>query len=252
MKEYMGVVLFFIVAVALFIYTWRFQQLEKSNALLKKNISQVEQLYDEMQERVDAIRKYRHDLQKHIRIVEQFLEESRQLHPESGTEFSALYETIQEMGEDIIQTRTKYCDDEVVDAICRIKAEECASENIPFLADIESDKEDLTGFDPYHITGILMNLLDNALEAERKLPSDDRKGILLQIGKTSNGISILAENDIPQDFLPDFKTTKRNVEKHGLGLPIAREYSQMYGGEITIHVDTEMCRCRVGTVLCKK
>ena len=83
------------------------------------------------------------------------------------------------MGKDIRRNRTQYCENELIDAICLIKAEECEEEHLPFLIEINLGKEDLIHYDSYHITGILMNLLDNALEAEKKV----RRNLRLQTGK---------------------------------------------------------------------
>ena len=181
-------------------------------------MNQVRQLYDEMGIRVDSVRKYRHDLQKHIRIVEHLLEESRQIRPESEADYKELYDTMQEMGEDIRRNRTQYCENELIDAICRIKAEECEEEHLPFLIEINLGKEDLIHYDSYHITGILMNLLDNALEAEKKVECDKEKVLSLKIEKTDQSLSILVENDIPEGFIPDFKTSKKNLERHSVTL----------------------------------
>ena len=238
MLEYLGLIVLCIVGGGFVLYIRKLQILEKENAILQNKITQTQRFYDEMQERVDGIRKYRHDLQKHIRIVEQFLDEGRQF--ETYQEYQELQNYIREMQEDIENTRhRRFCQDELINAICEIKTEECREKNIPFAVRIEITEESTDGIDPFYLTGILMNLLDNATEAQQKREKGADQGILLHLSEGREGLRISVGNDVPDDFTLSFRTTKANKEEHGLGLGIARDYAARYGGQLDLDYDEE-------------
>ena len=73
MSNYFWVMLVFTIAIVLMLYIRNLRNIEKENLRLQKNLNQANQFFDEVNNQVDNIRKYRHDLKKHIRIVEEFL-----------------------------------------------------------------------------------------------------------------------------------------------------------------------------------
>lgn len=238
MLEFVGLLIFSIATTGLLFYLWTLRNIEKENIMLQSKIAEVEIVYDEMQERVDGIRKYRHDLQKHIRIVEQFLKVGNQFR--SLDEYKELQGYIRKMQEDITAMQgLRYCDHDILNAIIQIKKEECDQKDIPVELCIDVHASDLAGIDPYHLTGILMNLLDNAIEAETLAGSPVKHGIMLTVRKIGEGIAIEVGNDVPAVFTPDFKTGKRDKERHGLGLDIARDYCGRYGGDLNINYNEE-------------
>ena len=236
MVEYLGLILLCIVGFVLVIYIRTLRKIEKENIILQNNITQTQQFYDEMQERIDGIRRYRHDLQKHIRIVEQFLEEGKQF--ENYEEYQELQGYIREMQDDITRMHTnRYCEDKLINAICEIKAEECSDKRIPLEIQINISESSTDGIDPFHITGILMNLLDNAIEAELRMGDRPGRGILFNLEEESGGLAISVGNDVPHSFTADFVTTKQDKEEHGMGLLIARDYSSKYKGQLDFRYD---------------
>ena len=141
----------------------------------------------------------------------------------------------------------RFCDHEVLNAICEIKKKECDQENTGFK--VEIDYQNLSWIDDFHLTGIIMNLLDNALEAQQRLDQDETKLITLKIKQDSTikqgleksegqgPLTISVGNTIHRGEKIDFKTKKEDKKHHGMGLDIAREYSKIYGGELTYQYD---------------
>jgi len=251
MIEYIGFFLLCIIGSGLIIYIRNLRKIEKDNLILQNNITQAQKFYNEMQERVEGIRRYRHDLQKHISIVVQFLKEGKQF--EQYEEYQELQGYIIEMQEDIEGTKTMiYCQDELLNAICEIKAEECEKEGVIFNAQIDLTDEAIEGIDPFHITGILMNLLDNALEAEQRCENKEEKGITLSLFQEGDSLNICVGNDLPEDFDPSFRTTKADEKEHGLGLYIARDYAEKYDGSLDININEAKRYLEITTVLKKK
>ncbi|MBR0381901.1 MAG: GHKL domain-containing protein [Eubacterium sp.] len=251
MIEYLSFFLLSIILIGLVIYIRSLKKIENENLILQNNITQAQQFYNEMQERVDGIRKYRHDLQKHIRIVEQFLKEGKQF--EGYEEYQELQGYIKEMQEDIEGTKSRpYCQDELLNAICQIKAEECRDAGVPFKAEIHISEKVAEVIDPYHITGILMNFLDNALEAEKRCEQEVEKGISLNLREDGEGLFICVGNDLPENFDPSLKTSKADKEEHGMGLAIARDYAGKYSGKLEMNPDRENRYFEISTTLVKR
>lgn len=250
MVEYLGLLLLCIIGAGLAIYIKSLKKIEKENLILQNNITQAQQFYNEMQERVEGIRKYRHDLQKHIRIVEQFLKEGKQF--EGYEEYQELQGYIEEMQRDIEGTKSRpYCQDELLNAICQIKAEECRNAGVPFETQINIQGNTVDGIDSFHLTGILMNLLDNALEAEERCKDKDVKGIILTLREDDESLFLSVSNDLPEDFDPSFKTSKEDKKEHGMGLSIARDYAGKYGGKLEVNPDQESRHIEIQTLLKK-
>lgn len=94
-------------------------------------------------------------------------------------------------------------------------------------ADIKVNTED--------ICICLGNLLDNAIEACKKLKEErkialkirvDRKNLIIIISNPYEEARILEENN--------YLTTKREKERHGFGLNIVKKIADRYDGEVLI------------------
>ncbi len=238
MVEYLSLIHLFLILVGLMIYIRKLQKTEKENLILETNITYIQKFYDDMQERIQGIRKYRHDLQKHMGIVEEFLREGREL--EDFEEYQALQGYFQEMQDDMSHMKEfPYCRNELLNAICEIKAEECKEKEIPFEARVNIKEDSIGRMDPFHITGILMNLLDNALEEELRLHDRPGKGILFILDDEGESLYICVGNDVSKSFDMNFQTSKSDSKNHGLGLLIAKDYCSKYGGHLNIDFDEE-------------
>ena len=49
---------------------------EESNERMEESIEAIQQSYTEFQEKIDAARKYRHDIPKHLHMMEEVMSES--------------------------------------------------------------------------------------------------------------------------------------------------------------------------------
>ena len=54
------------------------QRINRKNEKLKKKMAQTDLLLGQIREKEDMIQRYRHDLRKHIRLVEELLKKSSQ------------------------------------------------------------------------------------------------------------------------------------------------------------------------------
>lgn len=247
MTDFIGLFLIIIIAVLLVFYIKSLRRMEERNLRLQENINLARHFFDEVQEHADSIRHYRHDLNKHMRILEEFLEKGKKFdHSEEYRELSCSYQRMQKDAAAMYQNA--YCDNEIINAICEINQRECQKRDIIFETDISGDEnawKKLDWISEYHLTGILMNLLDNAREAQLRLEPGERKFIFLLVhltpasDMTPEHLNIAVSNTVPGGAKPDFHTGKADKDRHGLGLDIAEKYCGIYHGCLSFQHDPE-------------
>lgn len=91
-------------------------------------------------------------------------------------------------------------------------------------------------FNNIEIFTAVLNLLENAIDAEKELPPDDRF-INLEIIHATKNLSIIVQNRIGQSVFQnnaDLKTTKLQKEFHGYGLRSVRQIAQNNNGFVDI------------------
>ena len=221
--------------------------MELDNIRLEEKIKKTRQFYSEVEDQVDRIRKYRHDLRKHIRILEEFLKKGEEY--AEYDEYLGLINIMNGLQGDMDEIQIdRFCDNEVLNAICQIKQREAVHEEIAF--DVEITYKDISWIDDFHLTSIIMNLLDNSFEAQKRLGSEERKQVILKLTeKADRSIGIYVENTIASGENIDFRTKKADVFCHGLGLDIASEYAAIYHGKIDHRFEKENNHLTVWTEL---
>ena len=85
------------------------------------------------------------------------------------------------------------------------------------------------------------NLLDNAVEAARKVVNPDDRYISVSIIMADNSIIINIENSSERMTERNFKTDKKNVLLHGYGISNVKMISEKYGGVFTIERRESSC-----------
>ncbi len=91
------------------------------------------------------------------------------------------------------------------------------------------------------LCALLMNLLDNAIEASLKEKSDGRD-IHIQIKTSNNQLSILVKNYCSCDVLsqnPALTTCKKDKTTHGIGLSIVKQIVAKYHGVFETYMESE-------------
>ena len=95
----------------------------QENQHMEQQLLESRIFYSRIRDYVDDIRKYRHDLAKHIRIVEHFMKTDQEY--SQFSEFQDLRKSVDAMHAMYEEAgRIHYCDDPVINAVCEIKKEE--------------------------------------------------------------------------------------------------------------------------------
>lgn len=95
------------------------------------------------------------------------------------------------------------------------------------------------------ITALLMNLLNNAQEACRRLPSDGERWIYLELKQAEKGLIIRCANSADPVKTALGATSKKDRLAHGYGMEIMREVTAKYGGELKYELEEDSFRVEI-------
>lgn len=223
----LGSFLFFLIAAAGIMKT---KELEQENRLFHSYMRSMEEFYEGIQSRIEAVRKYRHDLAKHIQTLEALLEEKEQ---DDGVK--EYMEDLKYRYEEL--KKHEFCTDELVNSILTIKEEQCRERGIPL--DIRVQDCIYTGVEEVDLVGLLHNLLDNAIEANERIPAGEKKGIWFSMEHNGEEIVVGVKNCLKNGEKFSFTTKKTEKEEHGIGTKIIESLVEKYQGRRQYAVDTE-------------
>ena len=226
-KTITGIWFVLVVLLAFFLFVLYFVTENKEQKMNLKITQTRNQLLEENYQALNDIytsnAKLYHDLNNHLNVLYQFLEEGEM--DEAKKYIREISQPIQKL------TKTVWTGVDVVDVIINSKVEKMRNKGISWDIDAEFPKN--TNIQPYDLCTILSNLLDNAVEAVERTGKPGN--ISLTIRKINYFLMIRLMNSCigknnSFDALP--KTTKEDKTMHGWGLQNVRETVQKYGGNL--------------------
>ena len=181
---------------------------EENNQKMEETLENMNHSYVEFQGKINQARKYRHDIPKHLHMMEQAVS-------------------------DIIDD--EYSVDTMLNAIACVTKEKCQEYNIQIninLAIKEREIFDKLNIEKVDLSGLLQNLLDNAIEECCRIPESSERKIIWTIDQISEGIKIWVANSCNNTENIDFVTGKEDKKSHGWGVKIIKETVAATGGRI--------------------
>lgn len=139
---------------------------------------------------------------------------------------------------------------EVVNAILSMKRKQCQEKRISLYLNIEEKGYSLVR--DMDMVGILVNLLDNAIEENEKIEAEEQRGIWLDMKQKEQGeVWLQIKNKIRPDKKINFQTEKKG--EHGIGRGIIEYLVKQYQGEEKVSIDQEtsvfcetiLLKCRI-------
>lgn len=127
-----------------------------------------------------------------------------------------------------------------IDALVSNSLNIAEANNITFKSDINIEKERIC-IERYDLCVALGNLLDNAVEACKKVSNPDDRIISVSIITGDNSMVIHIENSAERMKGTDFKTDKADKLLHGYGISNVKAISEKYGGVFTIERRESSC-----------
>ena len=206
------------------------REMEQENRLMQSYMASMEELYAGIQSRIEATRKYRHDLAKHIQTLEALLGKSGDTAEmeEYMQDLKKRYDTLK---------KQEFCSDELVNSILTIKQGQCDEKNIPLMMDVEDCI--YHNVEEVDIVALLHNLLDNAIEAQERIPENEEKGIWFSMRREGEKLLVNMKNRVRKGEKVTFRTKKPRREEHGIGTKIIQNIVEKYDGTIVFETDAD-------------
>lgn len=224
-------VVLFITLYYIYTYTNKQERIKEQFLWLQKMQSAEADYYAELQNKTEEIRQMRHDIKDQLFSVKALLNENSTQSICAAEKIVANLET--KLGSTALPI---YTENRIANTVLAAKLKAAAQ------ADISTDvsvhiPQGLERIDAADLSCVLINLLNNALEACADLPADMPKHLVCKAGVKGNYLIIKVRN--PYDKIDigkngKFKTTKADAQNHGLGLLLLENIAEKYDGALQI------------------
>lgn len=198
---------------------------------LINNISQAQLLtqfnhYESLKEKIEQTRKLKHDMRNHLMCVEMLIENNQK--EKAMSILNDIEYIMQESDLEISSGNS------IIDAILNEKNKLARKYGIKFSFEGAMPQECF--INPFDISTIFSNAIDNAIEAAQQ-DTDSNRFIKTTIKLHGKCLLILIENSVKDDIKiidNNIETTKDNKGQHGFGLKNIKESVEKYGGDFNI------------------
>ena len=207
-------------------------EIREKQSRMEQQFSFQEQKYEQASQSFRSISSVIHDTNKHLIYLNECIE--RQDFDEAK---QYIRTAIKHIDKSYKRINTGFLP---IDAIVSNALNIAGANNITFKSDIKIEKERIN-IERYGLCVALGNLLDNAVEACRKVPNLDDRSITVSIVTADGSLVINIENSALRMTSPDFKTDKNNKLLHGYGISNVKAISEKYGGVFTIERHESSC-----------
>lgn len=204
------------------------QQMSKDNQtkleyeLMKEKEKYSKESMEIIKRSNEELREFKHDLKNYLLPLQEAMETMPQ------SEMAKVWEKINQKIEDVqtlIQTGNSY-----VDSMINTKITLARSEKVDVKCTILSKME---GIDDLEFCSVFGNLMDNAIEAERKVIEE--KEIIIFVEEKMGYLRLEIQNKIEKSVLNEnssLNTTKKDTSGHGIGHKSIKRTMQKVGGAL--------------------
>ena len=204
------------------------QQMSKDNQtkleyeLMKEKEKYSKESMEIIKRSNEELREFKHDLKNYLLPLQEAMETLPQ------SEMVKVWEKINQKIEDVqtlIQTGNSY-----VDSMINTKITLARSEKVDVKCTILSKME---GIDDLEFCSVFGNLMDNAIEAERKVT--EKKEIIIFVEEKMGYLRLEIQNKIEKSVLNEnssLNTTKKDTSSHGIGHKSVKRTMQKVGGAL--------------------
>lgn len=204
------------------------QQMSKDNQtkleyeLMKEKEKYSKESMEIIKRSNEELREFKHDLKNYLLPLQEAMETMPQ------SEMVKVWEKINQKIEDVqtlIQTGNSY-----VDSMINTKITLARSEKVDVKCTILSKME---GIDDLEFCTVFGNLMDNAIEAERKVTG--KKEIIIFVEEKMGYLRLEIQNKIEKSVLNEnssLNTTKKDTSSHGIGHKSVKRTMEKVGGAL--------------------
>ena len=200
--------------------------LKKDRELLIMRDTMVTQRIAELEEVMEKNRQLSHDLKHHVFVLKNFEKEGN---------YKGIHNYVEELDHEFFETKKRvWTGNQIADMILEQKKIQAEQEGIAFTIQAIPIVEWM--FSDSETCSMLGNLLDNAIEACKRMEGNTNKWISIKIENQKQILFIKIENSVSE--APVMKnrrpvSTKQNKIRHGYGLKSVERIVNKYAGMIT-------------------
>lgn len=200
--------LFICILFAVHLWIKQVMDTEEHNEKMKESLETINNSYADFEGKVSKARKYRHDIPKHLHMMEE-----------------AVLDTAE----------NRFCADDMLNTIAHMKKEKCQENDITIQIELCVEKKEF--LDELNITrvdlsAVIQNLLDNAIEECCRIPEYSERNIIWNLMQGQRGLEMQVINTCNDTESIDFNTKKEDKNAHGWGVKIIREVVGASGGKV--------------------
>ena len=197
--------------------------------LMKVKMESALEYANKSQQYVEEVRKIKHDMNRHLAVLQIYLSEGKQ---------REAMEYLESLGIELEEaTSVFHCKNMLVNFLVEKYRRRAEQENILFISEVQLPEK--IGVEDADICSFLDNVLENAMEACADLEN----------GKADIRLSIYLEKSILRVFCSNtyggtregegehYVTTKENKSIHGYGLLIMEKICDKYGGALSVQTE---------------
>lgn len=206
------------------------KQMETEKKLAQMKAEQAELLekdYTELNNAYATNAKLFHDFHNHIGMIRQLV---------SDEKYSDAIDYLDELQAPVKDfTDSKWTGDNTIDYLINTKVAGANESKIDMQIQVEYPRH--ANLKSADMCAIIGNLLDNALEAARKVPDEDKRFIRLTIRRINQMLVIKVENSYETELRAidgQLQTTKTEGGIHGWGIKSVRAAVEKYEGTVQI------------------
>ena len=207
-------------------------EIREKQARMEQQFAFQEQKYEQASQSFKSISSVIHDTNKHLVYLNECVErhEFDEAKRYIGTAIEHIDKSYKRINTGFLP----------IDALVSNSLNIAETNNITFKSDIKIEKERIC-IERYDLCVALGNLLDNAVEACKKVSNPDDRIISVSIVTGDNSMVIHIENSAERMKGIDFKTDKKDKLLHGYGISNVKAISEKYGGVFTIERRESSC-----------
>lgn len=207
-------------------------EIREKQARMEQQFAFQEQKYEQASQSFRSISSVIHDTNKHLVYLNECVElrEFDEAKRYIGTAIEHIDKSYKRINTGFLP----------IDALVSNSLNIAEANNITFKSDIKIEKERIC-MERYDLCVALGNLLDNAVEACKKVSNPDDRIISVSIVTGDNSMVIHIENSAERMKGIDFKTDKKDKLLHGYGISNVKAISEKYGGVFTIERRESSC-----------
>lgn len=207
-------------------------EIREKQARMEQQFAFQEEKYEQASQSFRSISSVIHDTNKHLVYLNECVE-----HHEFDEAKRYIGTAIEHIDKSYKRINTGFLP---IDALVSNSLNIAEANNITFKSDIKIEKERIC-IERYDLCVALGNLLDNAVEACKKVSNPDDRIISVSIVTGDNSMVIHIENSAERMKGIDFKTDKKDKLLHGYGISNVKAISEKYGGVFTIERRESSC-----------